>query len=266
MPARSCPVGAHDGADSAALYLAWLLVAERKARTRMTDTPTTAARRARASPSRTTSASSSRGSTCASPTASSPRSSARTPAASRRCCARSRGCCSPREGTVLLDGELIRSLPSKQVARRLGLLPQSSIAPDGITVADLVARGRYPHQRLLRQWSRDDERAVDGGPGRDERRRPRRPVRRRAVRRPAPARVDRDGARPGDADPAARRADDLPRHRPPGRGPGPVREPPRAGPHARRGPARPQPGLPLRDHLSRCATASSSRRGRRGTS
>jgi iron complex transport system ATP-binding protein len=66
----------------------------------------------------------------------------------------------PREGTVLLDGKLIRSLPSKQVARRLGLLPQSSIAPDGITVSDLVARGRHPHQRLLRQWSRDDERAV----------------------------------------------------------------------------------------------------------
>jgi iron complex transport system ATP-binding protein len=66
----------------------------------------------------------------------------------------------PKEGTVLLDGELIRSLPSKQVARRLGLLPQSSIAPDGITVNDLVARGRHPHQRLLRQWSRDDERAV----------------------------------------------------------------------------------------------------------
>jgi iron complex transport system ATP-binding protein len=66
----------------------------------------------------------------------------------------------PRAGSVLLDGKLIRSLPSKQVARRLGLLPQSSIAPDGITVSDLVARGRHPHQRLLRQWSRDDERAV----------------------------------------------------------------------------------------------------------
>jgi iron complex transport system ATP-binding protein len=66
----------------------------------------------------------------------------------------------PREGSVHLDGRLIRSLPSKQVARRLGLLPQTSIAPDGITVADLVARGRHPHQRLLRQWSREDERAV----------------------------------------------------------------------------------------------------------
>jgi iron complex transport system ATP-binding protein len=67
----------------------------------------------------------------------------------------------PRRGGVYLDGALITSRPSKEVARQLGLLPQSSIAPDGITVADLVARGRYPHQKLLRQWSRDDERAVD---------------------------------------------------------------------------------------------------------
>jgi iron complex transport system ATP-binding protein len=66
----------------------------------------------------------------------------------------------PRAGSVLLDGELIRSLPSKQVARRLGLLAQSSTAPDGITVADLVSRGRHPHQTLWRQWSREDERAV----------------------------------------------------------------------------------------------------------
>jgi ABC-type cobalamin/Fe3+-siderophores transport system ATPase subunit len=66
----------------------------------------------------------------------------------------------PRQGTVVLDGEAIASMSSKEVARRLGLLPQSSVAPDAITVADLVARGRYPHQGMLRQWSRDDERAV----------------------------------------------------------------------------------------------------------
>jgi iron complex transport system ATP-binding protein len=66
----------------------------------------------------------------------------------------------PSEGRVLLDGEVIQSLPAKKVARTLGLLPQSSVAPDGITVADLVARGRYPHQGLLRQWSPDDERVV----------------------------------------------------------------------------------------------------------
>ncbi|WP_234380551.1 ABC transporter ATP-binding protein [Streptomyces sp. CMB-StM0423] len=66
----------------------------------------------------------------------------------------------PRTGAVLLDGEAIGSLPARKVARTLGLLPQSSVAPDGITVGDLVARGRYPHQGLLRQWSREDERVV----------------------------------------------------------------------------------------------------------
>jgi iron complex transport system ATP-binding protein len=66
----------------------------------------------------------------------------------------------PNEGRVLLDGQVIQSMPAKKVARTLGLLPQSSIAPDGITVGDLVGRGRYPHQGLLRQWSAEDERIV----------------------------------------------------------------------------------------------------------
>ncbi len=66
----------------------------------------------------------------------------------------------PAAGQVVLDGEMITNYRAKEVARRLGLLPQSSLAPDGITVADLVARGRYPHQGLLRQWSEDDEHAV----------------------------------------------------------------------------------------------------------
>jgi len=66
----------------------------------------------------------------------------------------------PATGRVVLDGTDIASLHTKEVARRLGLLPQTSIAPEGITVADLVARGRFPHQKLLRQWSNDDEAAV----------------------------------------------------------------------------------------------------------
>ncbi len=66
----------------------------------------------------------------------------------------------PAEGRVVLDGRDIHSLPGREVARRLGLLPQSALAPDGITVAELVARGRYPHQSFLRQWSPADERAV----------------------------------------------------------------------------------------------------------
>lgn len=66
----------------------------------------------------------------------------------------------PAAGTVLLDGRDIHSYRTKDVARRLGLLPQTSIAPDGITVADLVARGRHPHQSAFQQWSRADDDAV----------------------------------------------------------------------------------------------------------
>jgi iron complex transport system ATP-binding protein len=66
----------------------------------------------------------------------------------------------PSAGQVILDGRSIADMPAKEVARLLGLLPQSSISPDGITVADLVARGRYPHQSFLRQWSQADEGAV----------------------------------------------------------------------------------------------------------
>jgi iron complex transport system ATP-binding protein len=67
----------------------------------------------------------------------------------------------PRSGTVLLDGVDIRRLPTRTVAQRLGLLPQQPIAPDGIAVSDLVARGRHPHQRWFRQWSQEDQDAVD---------------------------------------------------------------------------------------------------------
>jgi ABC-type cobalamin/Fe3+-siderophores transport system ATPase subunit len=66
----------------------------------------------------------------------------------------------PSAGRVVLDGRAISSYRAKEVARVLGLLPQSSLAPDGITVADLVARGRHPHQSMIRQWSPADEQAV----------------------------------------------------------------------------------------------------------
>ncbi|HEX7303416.1 ABC transporter ATP-binding protein [Lentzea sp.] len=62
----------------------------------------------------------------------------------------------PRRGTVLLDGDDIARLKTKDVAKRMGLLPQTPIAPEGLTVADLVARGRHPHQSWVRQWSSDD--------------------------------------------------------------------------------------------------------------
>ncbi|UCA50907.1 ABC transporter ATP-binding protein [Streptomyces sp. WA6-1-16] len=62
----------------------------------------------------------------------------------------------PTGGTVVLDGEDIGTLRTKDVAKKLGLLPQAPVAPEGLTVADLVARGRHPHQSWLRQWSSDD--------------------------------------------------------------------------------------------------------------
>ncbi|MBP1782437.1 ABC transporter ATP-binding protein [Micromonospora chalcea] len=67
----------------------------------------------------------------------------------------------PRRGAVLLDGAAIRDLPTRDVARRLGVLPQSPLVPEGITVADLVGRGRQPYQRWWRQWSTEDGRAVE---------------------------------------------------------------------------------------------------------
>jgi len=67
----------------------------------------------------------------------------------------------PSAGRIVLDGRDIADYRSKEAARLVGLLPQSSIAPDGITVADLVARGRYPHQGLIRQWSTEDAAAVE---------------------------------------------------------------------------------------------------------
>ncbi|WP_434994861.1 ABC transporter ATP-binding protein [Arthrobacter sp. Ld5] len=66
----------------------------------------------------------------------------------------------PAGGTVLLNGADIATQPTKSVARVLGLLPQTPVAPDGISVADLVGRGRYPHQGWFRQWTPEDDDAV----------------------------------------------------------------------------------------------------------
>ncbi|MET0862625.1 MAG: ABC transporter ATP-binding protein, partial [Microbacterium sp.] len=66
----------------------------------------------------------------------------------------------PRSGQVLLDGAQVHKMPAKELARTLGLLPQSPIAPEGITVADLVGRGRQPHQGIFSRWTREDDIAV----------------------------------------------------------------------------------------------------------
>jgi len=66
----------------------------------------------------------------------------------------------PAGGAVLLDGEELAKVPTKRIAQKIGLLPQTPVAPEAITVADLVARGRQPHQAWWKQWSEEDERAV----------------------------------------------------------------------------------------------------------
>ena len=66
----------------------------------------------------------------------------------------------PEAGAVLLDGRDIHALPTREVARTLGLLPQTAIAPEGVSVVDLVARGRHPHRGLVRRWGDEDDRAV----------------------------------------------------------------------------------------------------------
>ena len=153
----------------------------------------------------------------------------------------------PKGGVVLLDGEPIHRSSTREVATKLGILPQQPIAPDGLSVGDLVSRGRHPHQRWFRQWSAADEAAVDLGAGTDRLDRSGDAARRRALRWATPAGVDRDGARPGHAGPVARRADDVPRSRPPVRGDGSPPAPQRdRWPHDRRRAARPQPGVSLR--------------------
>ncbi|MEU4573445.1 ABC transporter ATP-binding protein [Nonomuraea sp. ATR24] len=66
----------------------------------------------------------------------------------------------PRAGAVFLDGKAMSELGTHEVAKTLGLLPQTPVAPDGITVADLVSRGRYPHQGWFRRWTDGDDDAV----------------------------------------------------------------------------------------------------------
>lgn len=58
----------------------------------------------------------------------------------------------PASGKITLDGKPLGKIPPKQLARVVGLLPQSPIVPEGISVADLVGRGRFPHQSLLGGW------------------------------------------------------------------------------------------------------------------
>jgi iron complex transport system ATP-binding protein len=67
----------------------------------------------------------------------------------------------PRGGAALIDGADLHAQPTRELARRISVLPQSPVTPEGVTVADLVARGRQPYQRWFRQWSTQDSAAVE---------------------------------------------------------------------------------------------------------
>ncbi|MBT2640135.1 ABC transporter ATP-binding protein [Bacillus sp. ISL-39] len=67
----------------------------------------------------------------------------------------------PQAGAILLEGEAISKLSTKEVARKMAILPQSPSAPEGLTVLQLVKQGRYPYQTWLKQWSEEDERSVE---------------------------------------------------------------------------------------------------------
>lgn len=74
-----------------------------------------------------------------------------------RACA---GLLKPKAGTVLLDGKPLNHFGTREIARRIAILPQGPVAPEGLTVSDLVRQGRYPHRGLFARWSRMDEEAV----------------------------------------------------------------------------------------------------------
>ncbi|MFC3886653.1 ABC transporter ATP-binding protein [Bacillus songklensis] len=67
----------------------------------------------------------------------------------------------PQSGSILIEGEMVSKLPTKEIAKRLAILPQGPIAPEGLTVLQLVKQGRYPYQKWYRQWSEEDEQIVN---------------------------------------------------------------------------------------------------------
>ncbi|MFC0559109.1 ABC transporter ATP-binding protein [Halalkalibacter alkalisediminis] len=67
----------------------------------------------------------------------------------------------PTQGSILLEGKDVHHMSSKEVAKKMGILPQSPISPEGLTVHDLVKQGRYPHQSWLKRWTEDDSEKVE---------------------------------------------------------------------------------------------------------
>jgi len=66
----------------------------------------------------------------------------------------------PHSGSILLDGEMMKTLPTKEIAKKLAILPQGPVSPEGLTVLQLVKQGRYPYQKWFQQWSAKDEEIV----------------------------------------------------------------------------------------------------------
>ncbi|RZT19574.1 iron complex transport system ATP-binding protein [Kribbella sp. VKM Ac-2569] len=67
----------------------------------------------------------------------------------------------PKSGRVLLDGKDIHELPARELARKLGVLPQGPVTPEGITAAELVSRGRHPHRGLFGRLTGEDDAAIN---------------------------------------------------------------------------------------------------------
>ena len=67
----------------------------------------------------------------------------------------------PQSGAVILEGQDIHASNTAQIARKLAILPQTPVAPEGVTVRQLISLGRFPYQNWLRQWSEEDEKQVD---------------------------------------------------------------------------------------------------------
>jgi iron complex transport system ATP-binding protein len=67
----------------------------------------------------------------------------------------------PKSGAIMLDGTAIANQSTKEVAKKMAILPQSSTAPEGLTVLQLVKQGRYPYQTWLKQWTKEDEEKVN---------------------------------------------------------------------------------------------------------
>ena len=102
----------------------------------------------------------------------------------------------PLNGDFTLDGKSTHEYSMKGFARMVGLMPQHPIAPEGITVADLVSRGRYPYQGLFKRNSAEDDEAVAWALEATDNHVPRRTTGHRTLRRPTSACLDCHGARP----------------------------------------------------------------------